>query len=111
MRKADLKEVYTQKKINHKDIGAMIQSFSYNSQKDIDINDGAIVSCFLGQENHLYLLQTFADSVSAFINCFKLLGVSRKSTDYVIYEFARRVEKNGSAGTDYGTTALLFVIN
>ena len=64
MRKDDLKEVYTQK-ISDKHIGAAIHSFSYNSQKDIDINDETIVSYFLGQENHLYLLQAFAGSVSA----------------------------------------------
>jgi hypothetical protein len=65
MRKEELKEVNTQKKISDRHLEAVIHNFSYNSRKGIDINDETIVSYFLGQENHLYLLQTFAGSVSA----------------------------------------------
>jgi hypothetical protein len=108
VRKADLKEVYTLRKISDKDIGASVHNYI---QKDNDIHDEAIVRHFWGQENHLNLLQTFAGSVSAFMNCFKLLGAAERALVMLIFQFARRVEENGCAGTDYGTTASLFVIN
>jgi hypothetical protein len=102
---ADLEE-----EISDGNKGAFTHNFSWYTSND-NIDDELIVSYFLGEDNHLYLLQTFAGSVSAFMSCFELLGVSRKSTGYVFSEFARRVEQNGCAGTDYGTTASLFVIN
>jgi hypothetical protein len=45
------------------------------------------------------------------MNSFKLLGVAERALVMLFTEFARRVEENGCAGTDYGTTASLFVIN
>jgi hypothetical protein len=111
VRKADLKKVYTLKKISDKDIGKTVNSLCRFDQQGIGICDEVIVRYFLGQKNHLYLLQTFAGSVSAFMNCFKLLGAAERALVILIYQFARRVEENGCAGTDYGTTASLFVIN
>ena len=108
MRKADLKKVCTQK-ISDRDIGAM--AFSFYSKMNVDINDGIIVSYFLGQVNRLYLLQTFAGSVSAFMYCSRLLGAAERALVMLTSQFARRVEENGCAGTDYGTTASLFVVN
>ncbi len=111
MRKTNLKEVYTLRKISDRDIGATVHSLSRYSQQNIDTHDEVIVWYFLGQENHLYLLPTFAGSVSAFMNCFKLLGAAERALVMLFSEFARRVEENGCVETDYGTTASLFVIN
>ena len=60
--------------------------------------------------NHSNLLQTLADSVSAFMNDLELLGVADRVVIMTFSEFGRRVEQNGSAGTDHGTAAPLFVI-
>ncbi len=112
VREADLKKVYTLKKISDRDIRGTVQSLSRYTQQGIDTRDEVIVRYFWGQErNHLYLLQTFAGSVSAFMNCYKLLGAAERALVMLISEFTRRVEENGCAGTDYGTTASLFVIN
>ncbi len=56
------------------------------------------------------LLQNLANSVSAFMKDLKLLGVAERVVLMTFSEFGRRVEQNGSAGTDHGTAAPLFVI-
>jgi len=60
--------------------------------------------------SHANLLQNLANSVSAFIQDLKLLGVADRVVVMTFSEFGRRVEQNGSAGTDHGTAAPLFVI-
>jgi uncharacterized protein (DUF1501 family) len=40
----------------------------------------------------------------------KLLGVADRVVVLTFSEFGRRVEQNGSAGTDHGTAAPLFVL-
>ena len=59
---------------------------------------------------HANLLQNLAGSVSAFIQDLKLLGVVDRVVVMTFSEFGRRVEQNGSAGTDHGTAAPLFVL-
>jgi len=59
---------------------------------------------------HANLLQNLANSVSAFMQDLKLLGVADRVVVMTFSEFGRRVEQNGSAGTDHGTAAPLFVI-
>jgi uncharacterized protein (DUF1501 family) len=59
---------------------------------------------------HANLLQNVANSVSAFNQDLKLLGVADRVVVMTFSEFGRRVEQNGSAGTDHGTAAPLFVI-
>jgi uncharacterized protein (DUF1501 family) len=60
--------------------------------------------------SHANLLQNLANSVSAFMQDLKLLGVADRVVVMTFSEFGRRVEQNGSAGTDHGTAAPLFVI-
>jgi len=60
--------------------------------------------------SHANLLQNLSDSVSAFIQDLKLMGEGDRAVVMTFSEFGRRVEQNGSGGTDHGTAAPLFVI-
>jgi uncharacterized protein (DUF1501 family) len=62
------------------------------------------------QQTHATLMKTLADSLSAFYNDLTQHG---KVDDVVVMtwsEFGRRVEENGSLGTDHGTAAPMFVL-
>lgn len=60
--------------------------------------------------SHANLLTNVAEAVSAFQRDIELLGVAERVVLMTFSEFGRRVEQNGSAGTDHGTAAPLFVI-
>jgi uncharacterized protein (DUF1501 family) len=60
--------------------------------------------------SHANLLQNLSGSVSSFIQDLKLLGVADRVVVMTFSEFGRRVEQNGSGGTDHGTAAPLFVL-
>lgn len=62
------------------------------------------------QQTHNVLMQTLADGLSAF---YSDLAGHGKADNIVIMtwsEFGRRVEENGSLGTDHGTAAPMFVL-
>jgi uncharacterized protein (DUF1501 family) len=62
------------------------------------------------QTTHEALLTTLANGLSAFYND---LAAHRKADNVVVMtwsEFGRRVEENGSQGTDHGTAAPMFVL-
>src|SRR5690606_28013738 len=60
--------------------------------------------------SHANLLQNLSGSISAFMEDLKLLGAANRVVLMTFSEFGRRVEQNGSGGTDHGTAAPLFVI-
>jgi uncharacterized protein (DUF1501 family) len=60
--------------------------------------------------SHANLLTGVAQSIEAFQTDLKLLGIADKVVLMTFSEFGRRVNQNGSAGTDHGTAAPLFVI-
>lgn len=62
------------------------------------------------QATHATLMKTLADGLSAF---YTDLVMHKKADNVVIMtwsEFGRRVEENGSLGTDHGTAAPMFVM-
>jgi uncharacterized protein (DUF1501 family) len=59
---------------------------------------------------HANLLTTVAQAIEAFQTDLRLLGIEDRVVLMTFSEFGRRVEQNGSAGTDHGTAAPLFVI-
>lgn len=109
VRQTDLREDYDLKKMDNLNKGANVHvTFSHTR---IDAYYELVSSCFFVQiVNHLHLLRTLADSVSTFMNDLKLLGVTVRVLIMRYFEFARRVEKYGYAGTDFGITATSFVI-
>jgi uncharacterized protein (DUF1501 family) len=60
--------------------------------------------------SHANLLTGLAEAIAAFQDDLKLLGIEDRVVLMTFSEFGRRVEQNGSAGTDHGTAAPLFVI-
>ncbi len=79
MRKANLKQVYTQKKISDRDIGATVHSLSRYSRQNIDTRDEVLVWYFLGAGKSSLFIASIAGSVSAFMNWFKLLGAAERA--------------------------------
>jgi uncharacterized protein (DUF1501 family) len=59
---------------------------------------------------HDTLMKTLADGLSAFYNDLAQHGKADKVVVVTWSEFGRRVAENGSAGTDHGTAAPLFVL-
>src|SRR5579885_2152208 len=62
------------------------------------------------QATHATLMKTLADGLSAF---YTDLVMHKKADNVVVMtwsEFGRRVEENGSLGTDHGTAAPMFVL-
>lgn len=59
---------------------------------------------------HSNLLNNVAQSMSAFQRDLELLGVADRVVTMTFSEFGRTVEQNGSAGTDHGAAAPLFVM-
>jgi uncharacterized protein (DUF1501 family) len=59
---------------------------------------------------HANLMKTLADAVMAFQKDIEAFGLSDKVTLMTFSEFGRRVKENGSAGTDHGSAAPMFVI-
>jgi len=60
--------------------------------------------------SHANLLRQFADSVKAFHADLKAQGNSSRVLTMAFSEFGRRVQQNGSAGTDHGTAAPMLLM-
>jgi len=59
---------------------------------------------------HANLWKQISDAVSAFQNDLKAQNKAEKVTLMTFSEFGRRVNQNGTTGTDHGTAAPMFVI-
>lgn len=62
------------------------------------------------KESHATLMQQFSEAVFAFQREMEATGKANKVTVIVFSEFGRRVEENGSQGTDHGEAAPMFLI-
>ncbi len=60
--------------------------------------------------NHATLLKTVADAVGAFQKDLTKQDLADRVTVMTFSEFGRRLNQNGTTGTDHGTAAPLFVI-
>jgi uncharacterized protein (DUF1501 family) len=59
---------------------------------------------------HARLLMYTADAVRAFMEDIKRIGRADDVAVMMFTEFGRRVEENGSLGTDHGTATPMFVV-
>ena len=59
---------------------------------------------------HGRLLMYTADAVRAFMEDLKLIGRDKDVALMMFTEFGRRVEENGSLGTDHGTATPMFIV-
>ena len=62
------------------------------------------------QATHDLLMQTLANGLSAFYNDLVAHGKADNVVVMTWSEFGRRVEENGSLGTDHGTAAPMFIL-
>jgi uncharacterized protein (DUF1501 family) len=60
-------------------------------------------------DRHAELLQQFSDGLSSFMAEMDAIGQSQRVTVMIFSEFGRRVAENGSAGTDHGAAAPMFI--
>lgn len=85
-------------------IGGGLETPVYlTSQSGFDTHANQVAS-------HAKTLGQISEAVSAFQADLEQLGVADKVVLMTFSEFGRRVEENGSKGTDHGTAAPLFVI-
>lgn len=59
--------------------------------------------------SHGNLLEELSNSVSALLKDLTALNVARKVVVMVFSEFGRRVDENGSQGTDHGAASVMFL--
>ncbi len=59
---------------------------------------------------HSNLLKQVSDAIAAFQSDIETLGLADKITIMTFSEFGRRVNENGTSGTDHGSAAPMFVI-
>ena len=62
------------------------------------------------KDNHAALLGELGDALAAFQNALIEDGLDRDVVTLTFSEFGRRVEENGSKGTDHGAAAPMFVL-
>jgi uncharacterized protein (DUF1501 family) len=62
------------------------------------------------QQTHAQLMKTLSDGLYAFYTDLQLHGKADQVVVMTWSEFGRRVEENGSLGTDHGTAAPMFVV-
>jgi uncharacterized protein (DUF1501 family) len=62
------------------------------------------------RDAHANLLTHFSDAVDAFFDDLEKLGRAKDVVLVSFSEFGRRVDENGSAGTDHGTAGPMFVV-
>ena len=63
-----------------------------------------------GTPRHTQLLGRLSDAITAFFADLKLFGQQNRVAVMTLSEFGRRLEANGTAGTDHGTAAPMFFI-
>ena len=59
--------------------------------------------------NHSQLLKQVSEAITAFMGDLKLLGVSQRVLGMTFSEFGRRMQSNGSLGTDHGAAQPVFL--
>ncbi len=75
-----------------------------------DTHANQVQSGSTGTGYHANLLKTVADAIAAFQKDLDKQGNANKVTVMTFSEFGRRVNQNGTLGTDHGTCAPLFVV-
>ncbi|ADB37240.1 DUF1501 domain-containing protein [Spirosoma linguale] len=75
-----------------------------------DTHANQVVAGNVTTGQHANLLKTVADAVAAFTKDLKRQNLANRVTVMTFSEFGRRVNQNGTTGTDHGTAAPLFVV-
>jgi len=74
-----------------------------------DTHSNQVDSSSSSEGDHATLLKSLSDAIEAFQDDIKLLGISDRVVGMTFSEFGRRIQSNGSGGTDHGAGAPLIV--
>lgn len=74
-----------------------------------DTHANQVVASDTTTGNHANLLTNVSNSIKAFMDDIKALGVEDRVLGMTFSEFGRRIKSNGSIGTDHGSSAPLFL--
>ncbi|HXO77333.1 MAG TPA: DUF1501 domain-containing protein, partial [Puia sp.] len=74
-----------------------------------DTHGGQVNSGDTTTGQHAELLKDLSDSIAAFMNDCKFLGINKQVLGMTFSEFGRRIASNGSVGTDHGAAQPVFV--
>jgi uncharacterized protein (DUF1501 family) len=75
-----------------------------------DTHANQVQTANTGTGSHANLLKTVSDAVASFQRDMEKQGLADKVVVMTFSEFGRRLNQNGTTGTDHGTAAPLFVI-
>ena len=74
-----------------------------------DTHSDQVESSDTSTGNHAELLKELSEAISAFQDDLKFLNIADKVMGMTYSEFGRRIKSNGSAGTDHGAAAPMFL--
>jgi uncharacterized protein (DUF1501 family) len=74
-----------------------------------DTHAGQTVNTDTSKGKHAQLLENLSNSIAAFMDDLKLMGVDDRVMGMTFSEFGRRIRSNASGGTDHGVAAPVIV--
>lgn len=74
-----------------------------------DTHAGQTVNTDTSKGKHAQLLENLSNSIAAFMDDLKLMGVDDRVMGMTFSEFGRRIKSNASGGTDHGVAAPVIV--
>jgi uncharacterized protein (DUF1501 family) len=84
--------------------GGLKTKIYYVSQGGYDTHAGQVDPLDTTKGTHADLLASLSDAIFAFQNDLKFLGIEDKVLGMTFSEFGRRINSNGSVGTDHGSS-------
>ncbi len=89
--------------------GGLQTSIYVVSLGGFDTHANQVVAGSTATGEHAELLRTLSESMAAFQEDLRLLGVERRVLSMTFSEFGRRIRSNAANGTDHGTAAPLLL--
>jgi uncharacterized protein (DUF1501 family) len=89
--------------------GGLKTKIYYVNLGGFDTHSNQVDAADTTKGTHANLLANLSDSIKAFQDDLKFLGVSDKVLGLTYSEFGRRIKSNGSSGTDHGAAAPMFM--
>lgn len=88
--------------------GGLKTKIYYVNLGGFDTHSGQVVTTDTSTGTHANLMANLGDSIKAFQDDLKFLGVADRVLGMTYSEFGRRIKSNASSGTDHGAAAPMF---
>ncbi|HLO45863.1 MAG TPA: DUF1501 domain-containing protein [Leadbetterella sp.] len=88
--------------------GGLKTKIYYVNLGGFDTHSGQVVATDTSTGTHANLMANLGDSIKAFQDDLKFLGVADRVLGMTYSEFGRRIKSNASSGTDHGAAAPMF---